>query len=130
MDLQRPLVRFPHLHRLQRQGNKVTADEVKKCVAAGGSYILSTGGRFDLKPASKLEPFAAQQIFLTGTITSKTYGTGPTSDTSIEGLYAGGDRPATKFETITVLELKALPKAPASGLAEDFNSRVSDKAQQ
>jgi hypothetical protein len=121
--------------RLQRQGYNVKPDDVKKCVAEGGKYILSSaaGGRTDVEPASKVAPFAGQQVWITGTITSTRYSTGPTSDESIEGLYAGGDRPATRFEGVEVISVQATKRDDAyvhyGGVSSDLGSRVSDKAQ-
>ena len=119
---------FVTCNRLQRQGNTVSADDIKKCIAAGGTYILAGGGRTDIQPKEKAEQYAGQEVLITGTMTSQRYGTGPTSDSSIEGLYAGGDRPATKFQGVTIISAKILPKeAPTRGVD---SSRISDAAQQ
>src|ERR1700722_12613971 len=84
---------FVTCNRLLRKGHNVTPDQVKKCVADGGTYVM--GGNL-ITPSEQLAPYAGQQVFLTGILTSQQYGSGPTSDSAIEGLYAGGDRPATK----------------------------------
>ena len=68
-------------------------------------------------------------MLITGLMTAATYGTGPTSDEAVEGLYSGGDRPAVKFSTIKILSVKIMPKEGGSTLDDDFSSRVSDKAQ-
>jgi hypothetical protein len=122
---------FITCNRLQRQGASSTPDQVKKCYTDGGTSILAGGGRTDLEPKEKCAEYAGQQAIVTGMMTSQKYGTGPTSDQSIEGLYAGGDRPATKFEGVKILSVKVMPKdAGAARPADDFGSRVSDKAQQ
>ena len=115
--------------KIQRQGNKVTPDDVKKCVADGGEYILSSGGRTDLDCQGKCEANAGQQVLIVGTMTAATYGTGPTSDEAVNGLYSGGDRPAVRFPKIKIMSVKIMPKEGSSGLDADFSSRVSDKAQ-
>jgi hypothetical protein len=120
---------FVTCSRLIRQGNRSTPDQVKKCISDGGVYILAGGGRMDLKPADKAAQYAGQQVLITGTITSTRYGTGPTSDSSIEGLYAGGDRPATKFQEITIISAKVMPPEPPRAAEDDIGSRVSDAAQ-
>jgi hypothetical protein len=121
---------FLTCNRLQRRGNTVTPEEVKNCIAEGGTYILAGGGRTDVGPKEKCEPFAGQQVLVSGTMTSQKYGTGPTSDASIEGLYAGGDRPATKFDGVTVISMKVMPAEPRQGADPELGSRVSDAAQQ
>ena len=122
---------FVTCSRLIRQGNRATADEIKKCIADGGVYILAGGGRLDLAPPEKAAQYAGQQVLLTGTMTSTRYGTGPTSDPSIEGLYAGGDRPATRFQTITIISAQIMPPEPPREpqAADDLGSRVSPSAQ-
>jgi hypothetical protein len=115
--------------KLIRQGNSATPEDIKKCIDGGGTYILAGGGRMDLLPADKAAAYAGQQVLITGTITSQRYGTGPTSDTSIEGLYAGGDRPATKFQGITIISVKPMPPEPKRAASEDIGSRVSETAQ-
>ena len=122
---------FLTCNRLQRQGNAATPEQVKKCIADGGTYILAGGGRTDLQPKEKCELYAGQQVLITGTLTSQRYGTGPTSDASIEGLYAGGDRPATKFEGVTIISAKVMPPEPRrQGADAELGSRVSESAQQ
>ena len=91
-----------------RQGRSVTPDDIRKCAAAGGRYILvgSPGGRKEIQPQEKAAPFAGQQVFMTLSVTSHRYGTGPTSDPSIEGYYAGGDRPATRVDAYTIIKIE------------------------
>jgi hypothetical protein len=103
---------FVTCNRLQKDGNTVSSDDVKKCLASGGVCILTGGGRLDLQPKEKCEEFAGQEVLITGTQTEAKYGTGPTSDVAVEGLAAGGDRPATKFQGLTILSAKILPKGP------------------
>jgi hypothetical protein len=90
-----------------KRGYKITPEEVKKSVAEGGRYVLfnNFAGRLDLEPQEKAAPFAGQQVWLQGSITTQKYGTGPTSDPSIEGYYAGGDRPATRFEGVKIISI-------------------------
>src|ERR1700733_12183834 len=118
-------------NRLQRNGHKVTPDQVKKCIADGGTYILATPGRLDVGPPEKLAPFAGQQVYLTGILTSRQYGSGPTSDEAIEGLYAGADRPATKFNVVQVSSVTPTAyddaMAKYSAIDADFGARVSEK---
>jgi len=91
-----------------RRGHSITADEIKKCVADGGRYILlgSPGGRKEIQPQEKAAEFAGRQVFMTLTVRSQRYGTGPTSDPSIEGFYAGGDRPATRVDAFTIVKIE------------------------
>jgi len=91
-----------------RRGHNITPEEVRKSVAAGGRYILlgSPGGRKEVSPQEKAAPFAGQQVYMTLSVTSHRYGTGPTSDPSIEGYYAGGDRPATRVDTFTIVKVE------------------------
>lgn len=103
---------FVTCNRLQAEGNTASPDDVRKCLAAGGTCILQGGGRLDLQPRDKCDEFAGQEVLLTATETAAKYGTGPTSDVAVEGLAAGGDRPATKFEGITILSAKIMPKGP------------------
>ena len=88
-----------------RRGHNITPDEVRKSVAAGGTYVLlgSPEGRRDIEPAEKAAPFAGQQVFMTLSVSTQKYGTGPTSDPSIEGYPAGGDRPAPRRDTYKII---------------------------
>jgi hypothetical protein len=87
------------------RGHDITPDEIRKSVASGGSYILlgSPQGRWDLEPQEKAAPFAGQQVFMTLSVTTQKYGSGPTSDPSLDGYPAGGDRPATRRDTFKII---------------------------
>jgi hypothetical protein len=112
---------------LQLEGNTVTPDQVKKCIAEGGRYILHTGNRIDLRPPDKLAAYAGQQVIVYGTMTSARYGTGPSSDPAVEGLYSGGDRPATKFQAVDVTSAQVVPALPPRK-AEGLASRIHESA--
>ena len=90
-----------------RRGRNITPDEIRSCVAAGGKYILlgSPEGRRDIEPAEKAAPFAGQQVFMTLSVTTQRYGSGPTSDPSIEGYPAGGDRPMPRRDTYKIISV-------------------------
>lgn len=108
---------FVTCDKIQRQGAQVSVDDIKKCVAGGGKYVFSRTPVENQDAAQKLlAPFAGQYVDVIATMTSTRYGTGPTSDVSIEGLYAGGDRPATRVEGISVVSIKVDPDPdPAEG---------------
>jgi hypothetical protein len=118
---------FITCNRLQLEGNTVTPDQVKKCISEGGTYVLHTGNRIDLRPAAKLDAYAGQQAIVYGTMTSARYGTGPSSDPAVEGLYSGGDRPATKFQAIDVTSVQVMPPLPPRK-AEGLHSRIHESA--
>ena len=87
---------FVTCDKIRNQGSKVTEDEIKKCVAGGGKYTFG-GNNVNLDGAqAKLAPLAGKYVAVAVTMTSARYGTGPTSDVAVEGLYSGGDRPATR----------------------------------
>jgi len=100
---------FVTCDKLQRQGTKITVDEIKKCVADGGKYVF---GRTPIDPAAqaKLAPFAGQHVEVVATMTAARYGTGPTSDVAVDGLPSGGDRPATRQLGIVVVSVKVDPE--------------------
>ena len=101
---------FVTCDKIRRQGAQVKLDDIKKCVADGGQYVFTNTPMDNAKAAQAiLAPFAGQYVDVIATRTSSTYGTGPTSDSSIEGLYAGGDRPATRVEGIAVVSAKVDP---------------------
>jgi hypothetical protein len=101
---------FVTCDRIQNQGAKVTVDDIKKCVAEGGKYTF--GGRnvnITAAEQAKLAPFAGKYVAVGVTMTSARYGTGPTSDVAVEGLYSGGDRPATRVEMFEVVSVAIDP---------------------
>ena len=80
-----------------RQGYKATAEQIKKNVAEkGAAYVLYNphAGRLGLTPPEKVAPFAGQRVFITASITSKEYGTGPTAADEIKenGGFANPER--------------------------------------
>jgi len=89
---------------LLRRGNKVTPEEVRKSVAEGARYVFSPG-RMELDPQEKAAPFAGQQVWLTGSITTQKYGTGPTSDETIHGYSAGDGTVASRWETLKIISI-------------------------
>jgi hypothetical protein len=118
---------FVTCHRLQREGNTVTPEQVRKCVSEGGKYVLHTGGRYDIKQQDKIAPFAGQQVLITAITSSRTYGTGPTRDPAVAGFYSGGDRGATRFETLDIISVQAMPAEPPRK-ADHIESRVAPAA--
>ena len=55
------------------KGHNVTAEAVRASVAKGAKYVLVNAmfaGRIELAPADKIAPFAAQQVFVYGSITT------------------------------------------------------------
>ena len=108
---------FVTCDKLRRQGAQVKVDEIKKCVADGGKYVFTSTPMDNEKAAQAiLAPFAGQYVDVIATMTSTHYGGGPTSDSSIDGLYAGGDRPATRVQGIAVVSAKIDPDPdPAEG---------------
>ena len=72
----------------------------------GGKYFFGGNNvNTDAKEQAKLAPFAGKYVAVSVTMTSARYGTGPTSDVAVEGLYSGGDRPATRelmYEVVSV----------------------------
>jgi len=56
------------------KGRNVTADQIKKSVAGGAKYALVNGIFFaryiELGPADKAAPFAGQQVYISGSITT------------------------------------------------------------
>jgi hypothetical protein len=120
---------FVTCHRLQREGNTVKPEDVKKCVSEGGRYVLHTGGRYDLKPQDKIALYAGQQVLITGITSSRTYGTGPTHDPAVDGFYSGifPSASATKFEIIDIISVQAMPAEPPRK-AEHVESRVAPSA--
>jgi hypothetical protein len=88
---------FVTCDRMRAQGAKVSNDEIKKCVGDGGKYFFGGNNvNTDDKEQAKLAPFIGKYVAVQVTMTSARYGTGPTSDVAVEGLYSGGDRPATR----------------------------------
>jgi hypothetical protein len=91
------------------RGHNITAEEIKKSVAAGGQYVLlgSPGGTKLIEPQEKAAAFAGQQVFVTMSLTTQKYGSGPSSDPSLEGYPRGGDRPAPRRDTYKIISIKA-----------------------
>lgn len=94
-----------------KRGHDITPDEVRKSVAAGGQYILlgSPDGTKLIEPQEKAAPFAGQQVLVTLSLTTQKYGSGPSSDPSLEGYPRGGDRPAPRRDTYKIVSIKATP---------------------
>ena len=83
--------------KIQNQGSKATADDIKKCVAGGGQYYFGeTNVNRDAAAQAKLAPFVGNFVAVNVTMTAARYGTGPTSDAAVEGLPSGGDRPTSR----------------------------------
>jgi hypothetical protein len=123
---------FVTCDKIRRQGNQASVDAIKKCVADGGKYVFTNTPLDNDKAAQAiLAPFAGQYVDVIALKTSPTYGTGPTSDASIDGLYAGGDRPATRVEGISVVSAKIDPtpdpsegRPAAGGPPRDANGQL------
>ena len=85
-------------------------------------------GRLDLAPKAKCDELAGQQVLITALMTSSRYGTGPTSDAAVAGFASGGDRPASKFQGLTIVSAQILPKGPPTGRVD--TSRMTESSQQ
>ena len=83
--------------KIQNQGAQATADDIKKCIAAGGKYYFGEPLiNMDAAAQAKLAPFVGKFVAVNVTMTAARYGTGPTSDVAVEGLPSGGDRPTPR----------------------------------
>lgn len=87
-----------------RLGSKATPEQVRAGVANGGRYLL--GGK-EVQPAEEAAKWAGQWVKITALYTSNAYGTGPTSDPSIEGLSAGEGTMFTKYPVIKIISVVA-----------------------
>lgn len=121
--------------KMMRQGYNSKPDDIRKCVAGGGRYILYNvvASRLDFSDQVKPAPFAGQQVWIVGTLTSQSYSGGPTSDPALDGFYAGGDRPATRFNEVKIISITPTTHDDAythyGGVSSDLGSRVADSAQ-
>ena len=104
---------------IRNQGSKATADDIKKCIAAGGKYTFGGNSiNIDAAEQAKLAPFAGKFAAVNVTMTSARYGTGPTSDVAVDGLYSGGNRPATRTDMYDVVSVSVDPTPdPREGAA-------------
>lgn len=87
-----------------RLGRKATPEQIKKSVAEGARYVF-TPGRMELEPQEKAAAFAGQQVWLTGSVTTQKYGTGPTSDETIHGYGAGDGTVTSRWETLKIISI-------------------------
>lgn len=72
------------------KGRSISADDVRKSVAAkDAKYVLLLfgGGRIELSPPDKVAPFAAQQVFVYGSITTDSLTEGNNAE---PGRVSGG----------------------------------------
>jgi hypothetical protein len=120
---------FMTCDKIRNQGSKVTADDIKKCIAGGGQYTFGgTNVNTDGPVQAKLAPFAGKFVAVTVTMTAARYGTGPTSDAAVDGLPSGGDRPTTRRLMYEVASVSVDPTPDPSEGAPSAGGRGGGRA--